>query len=59
MQFGIDFDISNRWFINIDAKYLFLSTDVEVDATSALGAVVNAEVDINPFIAGIGIGFKL
>ncbi|EIJ38398.1 outer membrane protein W [Galbibacter orientalis DSM 19592] len=59
MQFGIDFDISKRWFINIDAKYLFLSTDVEVDATSALGAVVNAEVDINPFIAGIGIGFKL
>ncbi|MCF8713680.1 OmpW family protein [Joostella atrarenae] len=59
IQFGIDFDISERWFINVDAKYLFMSTDVEVDATSALGAVVDADVDINPFIAGIGIGFKL
>ncbi|MCM5661767.1 OmpW/AlkL family protein [Galbibacter mesophilus] len=59
IQFGMDFDLNDRWFINLDAKYLFLNTDVEVDASSRLGAVVNADVDINPFIAGIGVGVKL
>lgn len=59
VQLGFDFDITDRWFLNIDAKYLWLNTDVTVDATTALGATVGADVDINPFIAGFGIGYKL
>lgn len=55
-QLGFDIDISDKWFINLDAKYILLNTDVSVNATSALGATVGADVDINPFIAGIGIG---
>jgi len=58
-QLGFDFDITDKWFVNIDAKYLLLNTDVTVDATTALGATVGADVDIDPFIAGIGIGYKL
>ncbi|WP_034057909.1 OmpW/AlkL family protein [Lacinutrix jangbogonensis] len=58
-QIGFDFDINDKWFINLDAKYLMLNTDVTVNATTALGATVGAEVDINPFIAGIGIGYRL
>lgn len=57
-QLGFDIDITNKWFLNLDAKYLLLSTDVTVNATSALGATVGADVDINPFIAGIGIGVR-
>lgn len=57
-QFGFDFDINDKWFINLDAKYLLLNTDVTVDATTALGATVGADVDINPFIGGIGLGYK-
>lgn len=59
VQLGFDFDITDRWFLNIDAKYLWLNTDVTVNAISALGATVGAEVDINPFIAGFGVGYKL
>lgn len=55
-QLGFDIDISDKWFINLDAKYILLNTNVSVNATSALGATVGADVDINPFIAGIGIG---
>lgn len=58
-QLGFDFDINDKWFVNIDAKYLLLNTDVTVNATTALGATVGADVDINPFIAGIGIGYRL
>ena len=57
-QLGFDFDICDNWFINVDAKYLLLNTDVTVNATSALGATVGADVDINPFIAGIGFGMR-
>ncbi|QRM90879.1 outer membrane beta-barrel protein [Lacinutrix sp. WUR7] len=58
-QLGFDFDITDKWFVNLDAKYLLLNTDVTVDATTALGAKVGADVDINPFIAGVGIGYRL
>ncbi|GAA4900992.1 OmpW family protein [Flaviramulus aquimarinus] len=57
-QLGFDIDLDDTWFINLDAKYLLLNTDVTVNATSALGATVGADVDINPFIAGIGFGMR-
>ncbi|MCF7567966.1 outer membrane beta-barrel protein [Sabulilitoribacter arenilitoris] len=57
-QMGFDIDLDDTWFVNIDAKYLLLNTDVNVNATTALGATVGADVNINPFIAGIGFGMK-
>ena len=58
-QLGADYMLNDKWFINVDLKRLFLSTDVTVDATSALDATVGAEVDINPWIIGLGLGIKL
>lgn len=57
-QLGFDFFLNDKWFINVDAKYLLLNTNATVNATTALGATVGADVDINPFIAGIGFGMK-
>lgn len=57
-QLGFDFFINDKWFINLDAKYLLLNTTATVNATTALGATVDADVDINPFIAGVGFGMK-
>ena len=59
LQGGIDYMLDDKWFLNIDVKRLFLSTDATVDATTALGATVGADVDINPWIIGIGVGIKL
>ncbi|MGB5821783.1 MAG: OmpW family outer membrane protein [Saonia sp.] len=58
-QGGFDFMLDDKWFLNLDVKKLFLSTDATVNATSALGATVNADVDINPWIIGLGVGIKL
>lgn len=58
-QIGFDIMISDNWFINLDAKRLFLNTTATVNATTALGATVEADVDINPWILGFGIGVKL
>ncbi len=59
VQGGFDFMLNDKWFLNLDIKRLFLNTDVTVDATSALGATVGADVDINPWIFGVGVGVKL
>ena len=58
-QLGVDYMISDKWFINLDVKKLFLQTDVTVNATTALDATVGADVDINPWLFGLGIGVKL
>lgn len=54
-QGGFDYDLNEKWFLNLDVKQILLSTDVKVDAGAA---VVGADVDINPLIIGFGIGMK-
>ncbi|MCR9229127.1 MAG: outer membrane beta-barrel protein [Flavobacteriaceae bacterium] len=59
LQGGFDYMLNDKWFLNFDVKKLFLNTTATVDASSALGATVDADVDINPWIFGFGIGLKL
>ncbi|MBS9464348.1 OmpW family protein [Flagellimonas sp. 389] len=59
LQGGFDFMLNDKWFLNVDVKKLFLSTDATIDATTALEATVDADVDINPWIIGFGVGIKL
>jgi len=55
LQLGFDYDLDDTWFLNVDAKYIGLSTDVTVDAGVA---TVPAEVDINPLLIGFGVGVR-
>lgn len=56
LQAGFDYAISGPWSLNVDVKKLWLSTDVKA---SVLGGVpVKADVDINPWIFGVGIGYR-
>ncbi len=58
-QVGFDLMLDDTFFINVDAKRLFLSTDVTVDASNlAPGLSIPAEVDINPWLFGVGVGMK-
>lgn len=57
-QAGFDYKINDKWFFNADVKKIILSTTATVDATSALGAVVEADVDIDPWVVGFGLGMK-
>lgn len=59
LQGGFDFMLNDKWFLNLDIKKLFLNTTATVDATTALGATVDADVDIDPWIFGFGVGLKL
>lgn len=55
LQAGADVPIGNSgYFLNADVKKLFLSTDVK-----ALGGLVRAnDVDLDPWIVGIGVGYR-
>lgn len=67
-QAGVDIDITKRFFINADLKKIFLSTTATVDASNltpagspALAPVlgnIKADVKINPWLLGAGIGYK-
>lgn len=54
LQGGLNIDIAKNWFFNLDVKKVWISTDVKVVSTGAKAA----SFDINPWIFGIGIGFK-
>ncbi len=51
LQAGIDFQVNDDWFFNVDAKRIWLNTDVEIN-----GGGVTADVDLNPWVFGVGFG---
>lgn len=55
VQTGIDINLSEKWFLNLDAKKIWLDTDAEI--TTTLGTV-NADVNINPWTFGFGFGYR-
>lgn len=58
-QIGFDLMLDDTFFINVDVKKLFLSPDVTVDASNLLtGLSIPAQVDLNPWLLGFGVGMK-
>lgn len=55
VQAGVDYHINERWFINLDVKYIDIGLDVELNSR---GVVRNLEVDINPVVVGIRFGYR-
>ncbi len=54
-QLGVDFELSDRWFLNADIKY------IQIDTTATLtsgGAINTIQVDLDPIVAGIGVGMR-
>jgi len=61
IQAGFDYDLDGvpgGWAFNADIKKIWINTDVTVDFTTALGATVDADVDIDPLVVGLGLGYK-
>jgi len=53
LQAGIDYAIAGPWSLNLDVKKLWLNTDVKVN-----GGALKADVDINPWMFGVGLGYR-
>jgi outer membrane protein len=56
LQFGVDFAVNEKWFINLDVKAIMIDTTATIQ-TGDLG-VVRTDVDIDPWVFGVGFGRK-
>jgi outer membrane protein len=55
VQAGMDIGIDDHWFVNVDVKYIDMSMDARIKSG---GVTRKDDVDINPIIAGVGIGYR-
>jgi outer membrane protein len=51
-QLGADFALSGAWTLNVDLKYIAMHTNVFVGSTKA------GKLDLNPWVASLGIGYR-
>ena len=56
LQAGLDYDISERFFLNLDLKYINVDTVANLDV-NGLGEL-EVDLDINPWVVGIGFGMR-
>lgn len=57
LQAGIDIDIGNNLFLNFDIKYIDIDTTATLRTAGA--GVQRVDVDLDPFVFGIGFGIRL
>ena len=56
LQAGVDYWFNDNWGINLDAKYIDLNVDVDVNSGSTALSADN--VDLNPWVLGVGVSYK-
>lgn len=55
LQAGVDIELQEGLYLNFDVKKLWLSTDVTVTSGATR---LTGEVDLDPWIFGVGIGYR-
>jgi outer membrane protein len=68
IQAGFDYDFAPNWFFNAEINQIFVKTHAVIETTvgespgpippAAPGATVKAKSNINPFLVGVGIGYR-
>lgn len=52
VQAGFDYDLNDKWFLNADIRY------INIETTATIAAVGSSDVDINPTVISVGLGYK-
>ena len=56
LQAGFDYWVNDNWGLNVDAKYIDLEVDVDINSS---GTALSADdVDLNPWIIGAGVSYR-
>lgn len=55
LQAGVDVKVSQHFYLNADVKKIYIEPDVTV---KALGQTMKTNVDINPWVFGLGVGYR-
>lgn len=53
LQAGVDVPIQDNWYFNVDVKKVFINTTAKFSPSG-----VRADVDIDPWLIGVGVGYK-
>lgn len=53
LQAGVDYQLGGNWSLNLDVKKIFLSTNVSIN-----NGAVRADVDLDPWLVGFGVGYR-
>ncbi len=54
IQVGLDVQIKDRWYLNLDVKKILLDTDINLNN----GTVKVDDADVDPWLIGVGIGYR-
>ena len=57
-QVGADYKIGEKVYLNVDVKRIALSTDVTVRSTISGAETITSDLDINPVVVGLGVGYR-
>jgi outer membrane protein len=55
LQAGADFKFNDHWAVNVDVRKIWINTDVTIMAGPTR---IDADVDINPIVATVGLGYR-
>jgi outer membrane protein len=53
LQAGADIPLQGNWFANVDVKKIFINTTAKFSPSG-----VRADVDLDPWFVGFGVGYK-
>ncbi|WP_298398478.1 OmpW family protein [Sphingobium sp.] len=56
-QAGVDIDLNDKMFLNLDVKYIDIDTTARLSTTAA--GVQKVRINLDPLVFGVGIGFRL
>lgn len=56
-QAGVDVDLNEKLFLNLDVKYLDIDTTATLRTTAA--GTQKVRVNLDPLVFGVGLGFRL
>ena len=51
-QLGMDVDLNENWFMNVDLRYIKIESDAEVAGVDV------GTVEINPWLFGVNVGYR-
>lgn len=55
-QAGIDIDLNEKMFLNLDVKYIDIDTRAKLSTTAA--GVQTVKISLDPIVVGVGVGFR-
>ncbi len=57
LQFGLDYNLENKWLVNFDVKKIWTGTDVQLNLAGGGWKKID-DLDIDPWVVSVGFGKK-